>query len=417
VSALAGGGQADAAPVSFVPIQIPGAVAFPQSSQASITGNESGLESVYCTMAANCWAVGSTQRAGTSLNEVLHWTGRKWVKISVPDPGGTATGASNELNSVRCTSATNCWAVGSYAKKGADLAQALHWTGKKWSLVATPTPGGTLPANVNILTDVACSSAGSCWAAGDYGALNSTDLLLNLLLHWNGKKWSQVSAPNPDGAGDKHLNGLLAVRCAGPADCWAVGTGANVGSQLNFRDEALHWNGKKWLSVAVPNPAGVAKEDVNQLDGLACTSASNCWATGVYGKAADRALNLALHWNGKRWSRVATPNPEGTQAGASNILVGVNCSSARNCWAVGSISGAESATTATKNEALHWNGTAWSKAPVPQPGGTADGDLSELNSVRCSSPANCWAVGDQQRKNGPNLRQLLHWTGVKWVSS
>ena len=416
-SALAGGWPADAATASRAPVLVPGLAAIPQGSAAVAIGNEAGLESVYCTAVTNCWAVGATERAGTFLNEVLHWTGKKWFKVKVPDPAGTAKAAANQLNSVRCTSALNCWAVGFYTKKGADSGEALHWNGKAWSLIATPTPGGTLPGSLNVLADVACTSAASCWITGEYGSVNgATEVVLNLALHWNGKVWSQVPAPNPGGSGNHHVNGLVSVRCAGPKDCWAVGTAAIIGGKLIFRDEALHWNGKKWSSVTVPNPGGVANGGVNELAGLSCISASDCWATGVYGKVAERALNLALHWNGKRWSTVATPDPQGTHAGVSNVLVGVSCSSAKDCWAVGSISGADPMKSSTKNEVLHWNGAAWAKASVPQPGGTAAGDLSELNSVRCPSPANCWAVGDQRGKNGPDLSQLLHWNGVKWVS-
>jgi hypothetical protein len=30
-------------------------------------------------------------------NQALHWNGRKWSKIAVPGPGGTAVGDASEL--------------------------------------------------------------------------------------------------------------------------------------------------------------------------------------------------------------------------------------------------------------------------------------------------------------------------------
>jgi hypothetical protein len=41
----------------------------------------------------------------------------------------------------------------------------------------------------------------------------------------------------------------------------------------------------------------------NQLGGAACTSSRNCWAVGSYGSIdVGSERNQALHWNGKKWS-------------------------------------------------------------------------------------------------------------------
>lgn len=417
VSALAGGATADAGPVRPALAVIPGHLAIPQGPAVQILGNEPGLESVYCTSTTNCWAAGAADQGSALINEIVHWTGQKWSRVAVPNPGGTGKGAENTLNSVRCASAKNCWAVGVYARKDTDFAEILHWTGKKWFAVAAPTPGGTLAGSLNDLLDVACTSITSCWATGEYGTVaGSSQVILDLALHWNGKTWSQVHTPNPGGTGNNHVNALIAVRCAGPKDCWAVGTGAILGNTIIFRDEALHWDGQKWSMALVPNPAGIAAGDFNELAGLSCTSTSNCWATGSYGHVTRRSLNLALHWNGHTWSKVSVANPGGTTTGASNILAGISCNAPKDCWAAGSFANGALGVP-IQNEIFHWDGTTWKKASVPQPGGTATGDLSELNNVRCASKINCWAVGDQMRKGGPDLRQILHWTGGQWVTS
>jgi hypothetical protein len=104
-------------------------------------------------------------------NQVLHWTASgRWRRVTVPEPGGTAPGDNNNLNAVRCASATDCWAVGDYQPLGsARLDQVLHWNGKKWSVMSAPAPGGTATGDFNELNDVACASAMSCWAVGFYG--------------------------------------------------------------------------------------------------------------------------------------------------------------------------------------------------------------------------------------------------------
>jgi hypothetical protein len=68
-------------------------------------------------------------------------------------------------------------------------------------------------------------------------------------------------------------------------------------------------------------------------------------------------LNLAVHWNGRAWSLVTTPDPGGFDVNGFNELVAVRCTSAINCWAVGE---AGSLTTSLVGEALHWDGGIWS---------------------------------------------------------
>src|SRR5262249_32767430 len=156
---------------------------------------------------------------------------------------------------------------------------------KKWFSVSAPTPGGTLPGDVNQLDDVACTSAASCWAVGDYGTDDSTifgQILFNQALRWNGKTWRQVKTPNPAGGKKNHGQAILSVRCTSPDACWAVGTYGVLGKKFILRNEVLRWNGKTWKQITVVNPAGTTKKgSFNELLGLSCTSAKNCLTVGV----------------------------------------------------------------------------------------------------------------------------------------
>jgi len=382
----------------------------------------SELDGVFCTSAANCWAVGEQTINHATLNLVLHWTGKHWSSVTVPNPGGILNGDVNELLSVRCTSASNCWAVGDTQKLlHADLDEALHWNGKKWSAAPTPTPAGILSGDANRLDDVTCTSAASCWAVGTYGTTPpSTAVGLNQALHWNGKAWSLVSTPNPAGTSPDDGNALNSVRCASATDCWAGGTYGTITaiSQLTEHNQMLHWNGKKWAKVTVPNPEGTNSGSVNVIEGLACTAAVNCWAAGLSGHISDdpstsEIFNEMFHWNGKKWLNQVVPQPGGGAAGTDDALIGITCSAARNCWAVGSRSHTK-AGSPTLNEALHWNGAKWSSVSTPNPGGTVMADTNVLNSARCTTAANCWAVGFSQTSTGQQTAERLHWTGKKW---
>ena len=112
------------------------------------SGSSANLQGVFCTSAASCWAVGYFERNGAFLNETQRWNGHRWSRVAAPSPGGTASGDLSRLLNVRCTAAVNCWAVGFYRRPGVQLDEAMHWNGKSWSLVTTPTPAGTLPGEV-----------------------------------------------------------------------------------------------------------------------------------------------------------------------------------------------------------------------------------------------------------------------------
>jgi hypothetical protein len=377
-------------------------------------GDASILNGVTCVAPGNCWAVGYYLLSASEevpFNEVLHWNGTAWSQVTVPNPGGTAVGDASELFSVRCPGPSNCWAVGGYTANGAFLNQILHWNGTRWSLAASPDPGGIASGDVNELFDVVCRLATNCWAVGLAGSTVSQTV--NQALHWNGTRWSPVATPDPGGTSANDVNGLFSIRCPASGTCLAVGSyGTFTGPAISL-NQSLLWNGTTWTQVTTPNPGPTTTDgDTNTLLGLACTSSSNCWAAGTYGPFQG-TFNQALHWDGATWSLVATPDPGGNGE-ALNQLNAVTCTAATNCWAVG-IAGAAAGNVADLlNQALHWDGGTWSVVATPDPAGTTNAE-NELEAVRCTSASNCWSVG-VAISFGPNSSsgEALHWDGSIW---
>jgi hypothetical protein len=369
------------------------------------------LFGVFCNSPADCWAVGEFTSKNATLNQVQHWTGKKWFTVAVPNQAGMHKGALNELFAVRCTSKANCWAAGDSQRPGdATVDQMLHFNGEKWSVVPTPTPGGTAKGDINSLNDVACTSASSCWAVGDYGIQGmgvNPQVLFNQTLRWDGRKWTFVKPPNPAGTSTGRANALASVRCTAPTDCWAAGTDGKTMIKIKLRNQMLHWNGQKWAKVALPNPVSKGQQFINELDTLACTAKDNCWVVGaVLGQGFLH--NEALHWTGKKWTVVKTPNP----GGGIDELFGVTCTAPGNCWAVGT-----AGTLPGRNQVLHWNSRKWSVVPVPNGGGTGKDVSNALETVRCTSASNCWAVGNAAVGSNVEINQILHWNGAKWTDS
>jgi hypothetical protein len=222
-------------------------------------GSESVLTGVSCTSSTSCAAVGYyLSSSGTERTLIESWDGISWSLAVSPNE----TTEGNELNSVSCTSASSCVAVGryDYGPGHTGLAIAESWDGSTWSIMATPERGTQSTFN-----GVSCTSSSSCVAVGDDNAAGGT-----LIESWNGSVWSVISHPNGG-----TLNG---VSCSSSSSCVAVGVSGTSQSQVET------WNGTRWLSTASPNEADWS----NELFGVSCTSATNCTAVGDLVGAAER---------------------------------------------------------------------------------------------------------------------------------
>ena len=220
------------------------------------------------------------------------------VLLAVPAVAPEASAASaahpvsSVLSAVSCVTprASTCFAVGHFSRFLAPDAVPVktlieRWDGKKWSIVPSPNPDG---AKNTELSSVSCTSATNCTAVGYSAAVsNHIDALVE---HWDGKAWSIVPSPTESPA-----SGLLGVSCTSATFCVAVG------------NEFLRWDGRVWSAVPSPSSPGFA---------VSCTSESNCVAVG------DAP---PVRWDGKAWSIVTRAKPGD---GAMRGMAGVSCTSA-----------------------------------------------------------------------------------------
>lgn len=369
------------------------------------------LYGVSCVSASDCWAVGYYANEATAkVGQVLHFTGSNWRQVSIPEPGGLTAGDYNYLDAVTCVSKRDCWVVGYYGSSGkASLNEALHWNGRDWKRVELPEPSGTKRASeLNHLDGVACSQSSDCWAVGTYAKSSATDL--NEALRWNGRRWTQARVPEPGGDARGEKNVLYGVACVARAHCQSVGYVQNrAGAYLN---EGVRWNGKAWSKVRVPQPGGSGTRDYAYLEGLYCQSSSFCWADGGYRTHNGAYVDQTLRWNGTRWARTPTPDPGGTKGGDDNELIGVDCRSASDCWQIGYYYDGHGAAL---NQTLNWDGHGWSAYPAPDPAGTGrNTEANMLYGVSCGSSSSCWTVG-YFTSGGQDFKEALNWNGTAWT--
>ncbi len=378
------------------------------------------LMSVTCTSASDCWAVGFFDENGAPKTLTEHWNGASWSIVASPSPTETSS-----LDGVACLSPSNCWGVGYYHVDdggfGEDRTLVEHWDGASWSVVGSPNVG-----MYSYLHAVRCISVSECWSVGEF---NNNGYAQTLIERWNGSSWTVVNSPNTGAQEDNQLSGLT---CVSTQNCWAVG------SFNRYRTLVEHWDGNTWSLIASPNAS--AADD--RLYGVACTSAANCWSVGRY--KLDSPIveqTLAQRWNGSSWAVVNSANTAGIQA---NNLSGVTCTSASDCWAVGHydanipkgliqhwdgtqwtivaagdgvladvacVSPSDCWAVGYTNRPLmkHWNGSAWAIMPSPDIEGVIYG-------VACASSSSCWAVGAYYDNGVGAYRTLIeHWNGAAWA--
>jgi hypothetical protein len=200
---------------------------------SGVTG--SGLSSVSCARATSCVAVGeSFNSAGNTHTLAETWNGTKWTLVPSADK---RPGQENELDSVSCTGATDCIAVGSYfARSGNNFPLIEKWNGSGWTIVADPPDAGEL-------VGVDCSSSTACAAVG-FSSGTFTEML-------SGSTWRVVKSPNPKRVGDSSV--LAGVSCAGTKSCKAVGFDTGEASDTTY-NLIESWNGSQWKIVKSARP-------------------------------------------------------------------------------------------------------------------------------------------------------------------
>jgi hypothetical protein len=401
---------------------------------------EAELSGVSCPSTSACVAVGEAQMAsgaGVPLAESSAWPGRgEWAVQATPAPE-EATHAS--LESVSCTSAEACTAVGYYYTALTDQKTlAERWNGSEWVIQATPNPEEANETGLlgSDLSSVSCVSAESCTAVGSY--YDKSMIQLTLIEHWNGKAWTIQASPNPKEAEGSFLEGVSCVSAA----CFAVGqtvSATNPALPLGER-----WNGKEWALQRIPHPKEATG---NLLQGISCTAIESCVAVGEYFTSTGGGLTLAEHWGGKEWALQATPNPK---AAATSSLDGVSCTSSEACIATGgtatlagetqnlseemstgtwsllrsssntkvsrpSVSCAASNACVNVNaiqseqhqypSASFWNGSTWRPIDAVFPAGALE---AYFNGVACPATNTCIAVGHSATAPGTGVTLAEH---------
>ena len=323
--------------------------------------------------------------AGTML------TGPLAAQPAAAQPSTSVVKAPGDLMTTTTVSANDVWSVGAYPTGGSYMTLAEHWDGRSWKRVDTPNPPNS---TTSYLTAVSAVSSRDVWATGVYDQSGSGDQV-PFTEHWNGRRWTIVDCPGSRGSDYGVFNGIEAVS---KNDVWAVGN-ATVGALTTF---VVHWDGHSWKQVDSPNVEGT---NVNQLNHVRAVSPDNVWAVGYSGVLSVHYSTLALHWNGKTWKIVHTPNPPGSP---NSDLSDVAAISATNIWASGYTY--DDATSRFVTLFEHWDGHAWKRVASPS---VANSDGSFILGLGAVSGGGIWAAGWYDTGGG-DAPMMEHWNGHRW---
>src|SRR5215469_10539759 len=256
------------------------------------------------------------------------------------------------------------------------------------------------------LTGIAATSTCNVWAVGNHS--NKT-----LIEHWNGRQWRQVPSPSVRARGIFY-NRLNGVATTSFGSAWAVGDIEDFSRTAVRFDHTLieHWNGRRWTRVRSPDPG--SGRNYNVLEAVAASSRRDAWAVGWFtsGRYGSEGT-LMLHWDGQSWTIVPSPDPAGHALHHFSELNAV-AGDTHRLWAVGTYS-----RPGTRPRTLieTWNGAAWTKVPSPNPPGTYQ--AISLDGVAMAR-GGAWAVGgygadDPIDFSRPGHTLIEHWNGSQWL--
>jgi hypothetical protein len=211
---------------------------------------------------------------------------------------------SEQFSTVIATGRTSAWAFeGStaYERTGATT----------WKTVAFPGTGGT------VIT-AGASSPSNVWAAFESSTGQATELY-----RWNGRNWTAAES-FPRGP-------VGAISVLGPRDVWVFGNGtyhfdgrswtelsatAEGGSATSDNNvwefngqEITHYDGRRWTTTNVASllPTPLPHHAASYVSHVLALAPNNVYATGEGNNTPRGGPSVLLHYDGRRWTKVAEP--------------------------------------------------------------------------------------------------------------
>lgn len=277
-------------PASSGTLWTPTHAPLPANATSLFSGQWPAVACMSSTSCVTTWTYNNS--SGTQQGALDTGSGTNWTTSELPLPGDTFTsdpvftlGGQNGLGQPLACSATTCVAVAHYVDSY-DNVQSLLVTGSgtNWTQTETPLPADALPANdydrIALLNSVACESATTCVATGEYSTLSGTQ---PLIVTGSGTSWTPATAPVPANAVTPLQMTLDSVTCPTTYWCEIAGSYATTASDGShtIAGLALSGSGTSWNTTLAPLPGNTYSANT-LLNSLTCPSVTACIAVGQY---------------------------------------------------------------------------------------------------------------------------------------
>jgi hypothetical protein len=223
---------------------------------------------------ANVWAVGQVwDSKGDTIYQPLirHFDGSGWQTVTIPGS------PKFETDQVTASAADNVWVIGLTPNSVAH-SMAYRYDGSHWHNIPVP--------RLTYLQGAVALGPDNVWAYGSSGSVFAPHCDVSASeFHWNGRRWQGYCLDK----GNLIPEGISA---SGRNNLWLAGA---VWVGKVERAVVYRWNGTGWHNTDLPR----ALTDVPGVSALSPASVWLGWFT--------RTSSHALHWNGHRWLTQAIP--------------------------------------------------------------------------------------------------------------
>ncbi len=282
------------------------------------------VDSIDCTSATHCLAIGDVDEAASAAFLETTDGGKTWSVHAAPRSLALPEALS-------CANGSDCWAVGLAGNRVDAAVASTTDGGRVWTAESIPA----LETAMSSPFGISCASAADCVVTGD-ATLTTTN---------GGKTWARHAAAGVP---------LGPVTCPSTRDCYAV---FNVTSAVPTNEETFLYastnGGVTWKDV-LSMPRHVAG-----LGGISCPTTTTCVAVGNgYTQRAGGAdtlygLSELTSTSGRHWAQTTVAKAQALFADSCVVKT-------RDCIAVGSTS-AGAVILKSAND-----GVTWTSEPLPR---------------------------------------------------
>jgi len=211
-----------------------------------------------------------------------------------PDSGATDISATGQ---------SNAWAAGvTYSPPSAPAFESLfveRWNGRAWHMIAVPKRFTDLPYPDLGSAEISGASANRALVVVFLSNNGGTETSQYRLI-WNGHSWSTTKLPS--------ISGTVEIAAFSGSDMWIF--------ESARRPYSLRYDGKGWRRTPLP---------AYPLGGVTALSASDIWLAGSATNPDSRKprVPVAMHWNGRAWRTLRLPNVRAPHGGVATMGAGM----------------------------------------------------------------------------------------------